>query len=236
LINQNDLIKLKNKFLFNSDWHIHTNYVHGKNSILQCAQKAKDNNLQLIVIIEHVRKKLTYNFSDFLKDIEVAKGISGIQILSGVEAKVIDIRGNLDLPSMVIDKVDLIYGVFHSWFKDTIPIKKEYLKALFNLIEKRRINLWGHPFLIPEKYNIHFRKDEILKIIQFIKENELFIEINLRHQLPPSNFLNIILEQSVPFVISSDAHNCMEIWNKEKPIFINSQIWQKMKKGRWTNE
>jgi len=57
-MNKSDLMQLRNKFLFASDWHIHTNYVHGKHSVLECVNKAKENNLKLIVIIEHVRRSM----------------------------------------------------------------------------------------------------------------------------------------------------------------------------------
>jgi len=228
-MNKSDLMQLRNKFLFASDWHIHTNYVHGKHSVLECVNKAKENNLKLIVIIEHVRRSLTYDFSDLLGEIEVAREKSPkLKILSGAEAKVISIDGDLDISLEVTERVDLIYGAFHSWFKQTMPTKEEYIEALLNVLKRKEIDIWAHPLLLPKRYGIYFEDDEILKIIQSVKKYKILVEINLRYKLPPINFLNMVLKESIPFVISSDAHSKYKIWDKSKPDLFSSEVWQKI--------
>lgn len=230
-MNKSNLMHLRDKFLLTSDWHIHTNYVHGKHTIPECVKKGEENGLKLIVIVEHVRQNLTYDFSELLEEIDMTKKESKIKLLSGAEAKVKDINGSLDMSSKVKKKVDVVYGAFHSWFKQTTPAKEEYLEALLNMIKRKEIDIWAHPFLLPTRYGIHFEDNEILEIVKTIKKYEIFVEINLRYKLPPTNFLNTIFKVSIPFVISSDAHSKYEIWDKSKPDFFSSEVWQKIKNG-----
>jgi len=82
------------RYQLSSDLHIHTNYVDGKHSVAECVKKAEENGLELIAITEHVRRSLTYDFSELLQDIYEARERSRVRILVGAEAKVIDADRN----------------------------------------------------------------------------------------------------------------------------------------------
>jgi len=224
-----NLNQLRESYLLSSDWHIHTNYVHGRHTISECIEYARKRGLKLIVIVEHVRKKLTYDFAKLLKEVNKEREKSKIKVLLGAEAKVIDINGDLDISRKVKRKLDVLYGAFHSWFYQTTPTKEEYIETLLNMIKKREFDVWAHPFLLPTNYGIQFNDDEFLEIINAIKKYKIFIELNLLYKLPPSDFLTFILEESVPIVIGSDAHSKYEIWDGKKPDFINFECWQKIK-------
>jgi histidinol phosphatase-like PHP family hydrolase len=227
-MNKYDIKQLREKFLLDSDWHIHTNYVHGMHSLSECIKKAESNNLKLIAIVEHVRQNLTYDFLELLKEINRMRKESNVIILLGAEAKIKDEEGNLDISPMVEKKVDIVYGAFHSWFKNSKPKKEEYIEALLNMIKKGVIDIWAHPLLLPRRYNIYFEDEKIIEIIDTLKRYGTYLEINLNYKLPPTNFLNLALEASIPFVIGSDAHNKNQIWNKNKPNFIKLKIWKRI--------
>lgn len=219
--------KLKRR-RFSSDLHIHTNYVDGKHSVAECVKKAEENGLELITITEHVRRNLTYDFSKLLQDVYEAREKSGLNVLVGAEAKVIDGEGNLDISPWVREKVDVILACFHSWFGKTAPKKDEYLNALLNMIRKRNADIWAHPFLLAHNHNFHFDATEVLEIIKALKDNGAFFEVNLRYQCPPEPFLTLLINARVPWVIGSDAHCVEEIWHKKRPGFINMESWQNM--------
>ena len=85
------------EYLEKGDWHVHTNYTDGKNTVLEYCEQAEKNELKLIVFAEHVRKKLDYNFDKFLSDVQSAKDKFNLIILVGCEAKMIDLKGTLDV-------------------------------------------------------------------------------------------------------------------------------------------
>ena len=219
--------KLK-RYQFSSDLHIHTNYVDGKHSVAECVKKAEENGLELIAITEHVRRNLTYDFSKLLQDVYEAREKSGLNVLVGAEAKVIDGEGNLDIPHWVKEKVDVVSACFHSWFDKTGPKKDEYLNALLNMIRRHDTDIWAHPFLFLSNYNLHIEVNEVPEIINALKENGVFFEINLRYQCPPELFLTLLIDERVPWVIGSDAHQKDHIWDRTKPDFINPDSWGKL--------
>lgn len=225
-------IKEYQRHIFLSDFHIHTNYVHGNNSVKECVNIAKKNGLNVIGIVEHIRRIPTYDFNQLYQEVMKEKQRNkDIEILLGLETKILNREADLDIKDELIKdkRIDFIIGVFHSWPLENSPNSNDYLKMLENMIKKRIINVWGHPFLLPKTYGFHFDDNEILEIIELVKKCETLVEINLRYGLPPVNFLNLVLKESIPFVIGSDAHTKCEIWNTNRPDFVNPEIWQKMK-------
>ena len=53
-------------YLTSGDWHIHTNYTDGENSIEDYCERALKNGLELIAFTEHVRRDLDYAFGQFI--------------------------------------------------------------------------------------------------------------------------------------------------------------------------
>ena len=55
------------EFLSLGDWHVHTSYTDGKNTVYELCRRARENRLRLIAFTEHVRRTLTYRFEDLVK-------------------------------------------------------------------------------------------------------------------------------------------------------------------------
>ena len=196
------------------DFHVHTNYTDGKNTVIEYCQKARQNNLKLIAFTEHVRRNLTYNYNDFLSDIFQAKSeFDDLKIFSGCEAKVLNVDGELDAQEEILDTCDIVIGVFHSFkYKD----KKNYLIALKAMLRDPIIDIWGHPTLFAKKHNIKLEEDELKEIINVCIENNVLIEKNLKYNLPDVNFIKLALNERAKFVMGSDAHSIRELLTMQK--------------------
>src|ERR1700720_357527 len=96
------------------DYHIHTTFSDGKNSVDEIAKFCKKLGLQEIAITDHVRKNLTYNFSDLLTDIKHAEKKYGIKIWRGAEARMLP-DGQLDISDEVLKRTDFVIGSIHTW-------------------------------------------------------------------------------------------------------------------------
>jgi len=196
------------------DFHVHTDYTDGKNTVIEYCQKARQNNLKLIAFTEHVRKSITYDYDDFLSDISQAKSeFHDIKILSGCEAKVLNINGELDAPEEILDQCDIVVGVFHSFrYKD----KKNYLTALKAMLRNPVVDIWGHPMLFAERHNMKLEEDDLNKIINVCIENDVLIERNLKYNLPDINFIKLALSKGAKIIIGSDAHSISELPTMQK--------------------
>ena len=85
-------------FLFKGEWHIHTSYTDGKNTVLEYTEKAIELGIPLLAFTEHVRLNIEYNYDELLNDILIVKQkYPELIILSGIEAKILP-DGKLDCP------------------------------------------------------------------------------------------------------------------------------------------
>ena len=196
------------------DFHVHTIYTDGKNTVTEYCQKVRQNNLKVIAFTEHIRKKLDYNFNEFLLDIEKAKEeFPDLIILSGCEAKVLNINGELDAPKVVLDQCDVVIGVFHSFKWED---KNSYLVALKAMLRNPTVAIWGHPTLFAKKHRIKLEEEEIKEIINVCIGQGILIERNLKYNLPDINFIKLAISKGAKFVMGSDAHNVSELLTMQK--------------------
>ena len=87
--------------LLTGDWQVHSTWSDGKNSILEYCEEARRQGLRLIAFTEHVRKKLKYDFSAYIREVEKARSLfPDLKILAGCEAKVLNPQGELDAPEV----------------------------------------------------------------------------------------------------------------------------------------
>lgn len=191
------------------DFHVHTNYTDGRNTVSEYCQRALQNGLRVIAFPEHIKKNPTYNYHRLLSDIAKAKPEFGaIRILSGCEAKVLNIYGELDAPQDVLAQCDIVIGVFHS-FKHRD--KESYLAALKAMLCNPAVDIWGHPTLFTKKHNIILEEKELNEIIDVCIENGVLIERNLKYNVPDAYFTGLAVNKGAKFIIGSDAHSVEEL-------------------------
>jgi histidinol phosphatase-like PHP family hydrolase len=199
-----------NAFLKTGDFHVHTNYTEGLNSVFELCEQAIQNGLKLICFAEHVRKNLTYDFDSLLNEIEEARELyPKLKILSGCEAKVMDWSGNLDVSQEILDKSEIVIFGFHSF---PYGAKKDFLKSLYGALKYPRVDIWGHPQTFLR--NVDLTTSELQSIIRECKKRRVLIEDSLAevYRTPPS-FLNMCKELKAPVVTNSDAHDIYSLKN-----------------------
>jgi DNA polymerase (family 10)/putative hydrolase len=204
-------------YLHRGDWHIHTNYTDGKNTIADYCHQAIKNRLKLIAFTEHVNQNLTYDFDKFISDARSAKEKFNLKILYGCEAKVLDLNGTLNAPEDILKKCELVLGVFHSFpYND----KQNYLKALKNMLKNPYVDVWAHPTLFTlNKFKL--TKDEVDEVIQCCMQNNVLIEKNVKYNVPDRQCMKVI-KKKWKFTLGSDAHNISELLKKEELARLTS--------------
>jgi DNA polymerase (family 10)/putative hydrolase len=196
------------------DFHIHTTYTDGADTINSYCQRAKINKLTQIAFSEHVRKELSYNFNEYLSEIIAARNnYPDLTILAGCETKVIDSKGNLDIQESIVNSCDFVTAVFHSYICSD---KEKYLETLGAMLANPYVDIWGHPTLFAKKHCFSLNEDEILDIIEICVHSKILIEINIKYNLPDLEFLKIACKKGANFVIGSDAHSINELLDKTK--------------------
>jgi len=195
------------KYLLTGEWHIHTKYTDGKNSVFEICEKAKELKIPLIAFTEHVRRVLTYDFNEFLSDIERARGeYPELIILSGVEAKVLP-DGSLDVRNDIIKQVDYPIFSFHSFPKD----KELYVRCLKRVIKNKYVNTWAHPGLFLRKHDINLDERNLKSVFKLMKNHDVLLEINRKYNLPEKSWIDIATTIGVKLVKGTDVHSITEL-------------------------
>lgn len=197
--------------LHTGDWHVHTSYTDGKNTVFEYCEKAQENGLELIAFTEHVRKDLDYIFDDFVSEVYSAKDQFDLNILVGCEAKVLDLNGSLDVSKSVLDVCEIVLASFHKFEKN----KKNYFAAIENMLENPHVDIWAHPTLFAKNNGFELSQGNLLRVIKLCKENEVLIERNIRYNLPNDEFMKLSMAENAEYVISSDAHDVSMLLNKQ---------------------
>jgi DNA polymerase (family 10)/putative hydrolase len=208
----NDIRSFKDYF-FTGEWHIHTKYTDGKNSVEEYCSVAEELGIPLLAFTEHVRKNMTYDFSKLLEDIKKAQGkYPNLILLSGCETKVLS-NGELDAEDALLDKVDYKLFAFHSF----PPDKELFINALIRALSNTKVHTWAHPGLFLKNKNLNLTSNELRYIFEFAYKNKKYIEYNLKYKLPNSSWLNMMSKQMAcdQIIIGGDIHSIEQMCNSK---------------------
>jgi len=169
------------EYLETGEWHIHTGYTDGKNTIDEYCARATQLGVPLVAFTEHVRRELSYDFEKFLSEIEAARERYDLIILSGCEAKVLP-DGTLDVEERILKRVDYPVFAFHSF-----PSTQERLvSALRTSIRNPYMNAWAHPSTFFNRWEPHDMSAELDDIFEILHQFDVLFEINKKYDdLPP---------------------------------------------------
>jgi DNA polymerase (family 10)/putative hydrolase len=195
------------KELLAGDWQVHTTWSDGKDSILAYCTEARRQGLRLIAFTEHVRRELRYDFWAYVQEVEEARRLfPELTILAGCEAKVLNVQGELDAPSDVLQECDLVLGAFHSF-----PEPERYLEALEAMLCNPWVDSWAHPTLYARKQGIILSGLEEERLVRLCIEKQVLIEFNGKYNLPGLSFREKVKALGASYVYGSDAHSVAEL-------------------------
>ncbi|MFH1642774.1 MAG: PHP domain-containing protein [Nanoarchaeota archaeon] len=203
------------------DLHIHSKFSDGINSPEEIILAAIKHKFNRICITDHVRRTTAW-LSAFSKEINILKKrySDKITVMSGIEAKVIDLKGNLDILPEFKNQVDLIFGAFHRipkgsavYYKETETksiagvIKKDYIKSFLNLLKNPYLDIIAHPTRILQIMNIELTDDDMYTIAKAAQKSNKTFEYNTTYNLPNEKFFKILKNHNIKFIIGSDSHS-----------------------------
>jgi putative hydrolase len=204
---------LKNRYIF----HLHTVYTDGSSSVEDYCRWASNNKFDGVVFVEHTRRKLSYDFNSFLRDVEIAKReFPHLDIWVGSEAKIIP-GGQLDIPDSILARIKLVCFACHS-FPDDIELYHTSFKTLFKDKRwKEYLRCWVHPGRFLKNRGFLDKNWNILEdLIEVAIKEEIFIENNLKDKLLPHRI--IIKIPPSKLITGYDVHSVEEISKLEKVV------------------
>lgn len=213
--------------ILSADYHTHTPYSHGKNTVLENARAAKALNLKQIAITDHGFNHLLFglkrkSLADLRAECTEAEKLTGIKVLMGMESNLISIDGETDMREDDLQYFDIYLCGLHEVlkykkFSDMYNLMmKNYAaykfgkrpsqkiidittKAYINAIVNNPIDIITHI-----NYKCYCNLEEVAKCCA---DYGTYIEINTKKRHVSAEELNIMASTGVKFVIDSDAHS-----------------------------
>lgn len=213
--------------ILTADYHTHTPYSHGKNTVLENAAAAKNKGLKELAITDHGFNHLLFGLRRkklpaFRKEIDEAQAATGIKIYMGMESNLISLDGRTDMKDSDLEFFDIYlcgihevlryaslsdaynimlknYLAYKSGRKPSEQIIKNTTRAYVEAVKNNPIDILTH---------INYKCFCDLKEVATVcADYGTYIEINTKKRHVSAEELNLMASTGVRFVIDSDAHS-----------------------------
>ncbi len=213
--------------ILTADYHTHTPYSHGENTVLENARAAKKLGLKQIAITDHgfnhilfglKRKKLGELRAECIE----AEKLTGIRVLMGMESNLISLNGDTDMKTADLNFFDIYLCGIHEVvryksFSDMYNIMlKNYSAYKFGKKPSQKVidyttqayvkAIRDNPIdiLTHINYKCYCNLEEVAKCCA---DYGTYIEINTKKRHVSAEELNLMASTGVKFVVDSDAHS-----------------------------
>ncbi len=190
------------------DFHVHTDWSDGINSLEEVVESAYRLGYRYVVIGDHSQSARVANgltperYRKQWRKIEELNRIynpKGFYILRGCEVDILP-DGSLDLPDAFLEEFDFVVASIHSRFNQDNTFR------ILRAMENPYVNLIGHPtgraFGQREGYPL-----DMEKVMETARETGTALEVNtFRVDLSPENIRRCV-ERGVLLAVVTDAHS-----------------------------
>lgn len=208
-----------------ADLHCHTIFSqHAYNTLRDNLNAAKKKNLKAIAITDHgIGMEDGPHLSYFQNLKSLPRYTDGLCLLRGVEANIMDYEGNLDMPTKVLEELDIVIASYH--LNCTEPGSKEqHTNAYMNIAKNPYVNIIGHSGTPEFEYDYE-------RVIPVFKEYHKVVEINAHtficRQSSVANcrkIAQLCKQYQVPVMVNSDAHSEFEVGECKKALEMLEDI------------
>ncbi|MFH1730112.1 MAG: DNA polymerase/3'-5' exonuclease PolX [Planctomycetota bacterium] len=211
------------------DFHVHSNYSDGRQSIVEIAAAAKALGYRFVAITDHSQSlQIAHGLTPErvrkqMKEIAaVNRKLRGFKVLAGIE---VDIKGDgsLDLPDKLLADLDLVIASIHSGFKQP---REKIMSRITAAMENPHVDIIGHPTgrLIGEReaYDV-----DVSELIRAAAATGIALEINAHPQRLDLNdvYCRMAKERGVKLAIGTDAHNAADLDMMQFGVSVARRGW-----------
>ncbi len=210
----------------NQDMHIHSTFSDGVHTIEENVNQAETIGFNQICCVDHVRASSDW-LPDFVNTVENVRQKTNITVNCGIEAKILNENGDLDIP-IITDGIDFLYAADHQvpfgdrffspkeirvMIKENTVAKDEVIEAIINstmnVMKNYKNVVIAHLFSVLPK--IGADEDDVTErqlenLASIAKKTSAKIEIDERWKCPSIRTVSHFQNSSVPVLFSSDSH------------------------------
>jgi putative hydrolase len=221
----------------NKDFHVHSTFSDGASTLAENVKAARERGLRALCLVDHVRRDTTW-VADFAEAVDQYRLHPGPQVLAGVEAKILDISGQLDVPPDLDHRIDLVLIADHQFPADNGPVHPDEMRlaisqgamtateAIERLCEATANSLraavldagfrplLAHLFSVLPKIGLDeaMVPDSLLTYLaKRVAHAGAMVEVNEKWSCPSARTVTAMADAGVCLVAGSDSHHCRDI-------------------------
>jgi putative hydrolase len=211
---------------FYADYHMHTKYSDGNNTLEEMAKSAQVKGLKEIAITDHGPKNIGVGVKNEMQYLEIKKETErvsdklGIKVKCGAEANIISVDGHIDVSEAICKELDLLLVGLHPYIMpkdintaynfvlanrfskhlDSVRMKvmNTNSKALVEAMHHYDVDIITHP-------NLGMPIDT-WEVARACAETDTLFELNVGHKYQSAADVILASKQGARFVANSDAH------------------------------
>jgi DNA polymerase (family X) len=221
-----ELIKLDD---IRGDFHMHTTWSDGQNSVREMIEAARLRGYEYIAITDHTQSTTIANGNtpeQLLEEIEevekVASEFNDIRVFKGAEVDILS-DGSLDMPFDVLDRLDWIVISIHAGFHQE---KQQITDRVIRAMETGYPNVFAHPTgrILGERPGYEI---DLEQVIAAAKKNNVRLELNASpYRLDLNSYwLGVAKKAGVGIVINSDSHKTRGLASMRYGMMTARRAW-----------
>jgi putative hydrolase len=214
------------------DFHVHSTFSDGASSLAQNVRAARERALRTLCLVDHVRRDTAW-LPEFTAAVAPFRQQPGPRVLAGVEAKILDISGRLDLPPGLGD-IDLVLIADHQFPGEGGPVHpaqareaigrggmtaaeavERLCEATANAVNATdRSRLVAHLFSVLPKMGLDeamVPEPLLAELARRVALAGAMVEINEKWACPSARTVAAMARAGVTVVAGSDSHHCRDV-------------------------
>jgi len=214
------------------DHHVHSTFSDDAvSTVAENVRVARERGLRVLCLADHAREGSPW-VPDFVAAVRELRPAPGIEVLAGVEAKILNATGELDLPGS-LRGVDRVLIADHQYPGDHGPVPPQDMRdaldrrqcsagdiidgliaATLGALERVALPQVAHLFSLLPKMGL----DEadvpgptLDHLAQGCVRGGARVEVNEKWACPSPRTIRVLAAAGVPLVASTDSHDCASI-------------------------
>ena len=222
--------------LARSDYHVHSTFSDDAVSTLaENIAAAEAKKLETVRLIDHVRSSTTW-VPEFLAAVAAEQIPEQLEVLTGVEAKMMDVTGRLDIPAGLGDLTVVIAdhqfpGLDGPWSPDETKQRlasdlsaddamQLLFEANFAAMRGHPNSQLAHPFSILPKvglWRLDATDEQAAEFVSVVVETNTLVEVNEKWGVSRVLPLRALLDAD-RIVMASDAHVASDVGRYDREV------------------
>jgi putative hydrolase len=223
-----------NPLRLDEDLHVHSTFSDGADSIEANLAAAAQRGLARLGCVDHVRRDATY-LPAFVESVRALQASTPIELCAGIEAKILDAAGTLDLPPELAG-VDFVYIADHQFPDETGPVSPRRIREAIATSELTSVEVveelvnatiasmvryapqfrivLAHLFSILPKLGLDestVTDEAISRLLSAAHLTESAIEVSERWRCPSERIVRMAAARHVRLVAATDSHRAADV-------------------------